>query len=100
MKTCKSGYYYCTDDKKCKPIPGGYHIGRGGWLEKDEGKKNGKNGNGSNGHSNGNGNGNGNGSNGSNGGNGNGGGNGGGGMGESVRLPLNIEIPRNETEFN
>ena len=43
MKTCKSGYYYCTDDKKCKPIPGGYHIGRGGWLEKDEGKKNGKN---------------------------------------------------------
>ena len=100
MKTCKSGYYYCTDDKKCKPIPGGYHIGRGGWLEKDEGKKNGKNGNGSNGHSNGNGNGNGNGGNGSNGGNGNGGGNGGGGMGESVRLPLNIEIPRNETEFN
>ena len=100
MKTCKSGYYYCTDDKKCKPIPGGYHIGRGGWLEKDEGKKNGKNGNGSNGNSNGNGNGNGNGSNGSNGGNGNGGGNGGGGMGESVRLPLNIEIPTNQTEFN
>ena len=99
MKTCKSGYYYCTDDKKCKPIPGGYHIGRGGWLEKDEGKKNGKNGNGSNGHSNGNGNGNGNGGNGSNGGNG-GGGNGGGGMGESVRLPLNIEIPTNQTEFN
>jgi len=103
MKTCKSGYYYCTDDKKCKPIPGGYHIGRGGWLEKDEGKKNGKNGNGSNGHSNGNGNGNGNGGNGSNGGNGGsngGGGNGGGGMGESVRLPLNIEIPKNQTEFN
>ena len=103
MKTCKSGYYYCTDDKKCKPIPGGYHIGRGGWLEKDEGKKNGKNGNGSNGHSNGNGNGNGNGGNGSNGGNGGGnggGGNGGGGMGESVRLPLNIEIPTNQTEFN
>ena len=100
MKTCKSGYYYCTDDKKCKPIPGGYHIGRGGWLEKDEGKKNGKNGNGSNGHSNGNGNGNGNGGNGSNGGNGNGGGNGGGGMGESVTLPLNVEIPTNQTEFN
>ena len=103
MKTCKSGYYYCTDDKKCKPIPGGYHIGRGGYLEKDEGKKNGKNGNGSNGHSNGNGNGNGNGGNGSNGGNGGsngGGGNGGGGMGESVRLPLNIEIPKNQTEFN
>ena len=76
MKTCKSGYYYCTDAKKCKPIPGGYHIGRCGYLEPDEGKKNGKNGNGSNGNSNGNGNGNGTGSNGSNG--GNGGGNGGG----------------------
>ena len=103
MKTCKSGYYYCTDDEKCKRIPSGHHIGRGGYLEPDEGKKNGKNGNGSNGHSNGNGNGNGNGGNGSNGGNGGGnggGGNGGGGMGESVRLPLNIEIPRNETEFN
>ena len=62
-----------------------------------------RNGNGSNGHSNGNGNGNGNGGNGSNGGNGGsngGGGNGGGGMGESVRLPLNIEIPKNQTEFN
>ena len=75
MKTCKSGYYYCTDDKKCKPIPGGYHIGRGGWLEKDEGKKNG---NGSNGTGNGNGNGNGNGGSNGNGG-GNGSGNGGGG---------------------
>jgi len=103
MKKCKSGYYYCFDEKKCKPMPGGYHVGRGGMLEKDESKKNGKNGNGSNGHSNGNGNGNGNGGNGSNGGNGGGnggGGNGGGGMGESVRLPLNIEIPANQTEFN
>ena len=36
MKTCKSGQYYCTKDKKCKPIPGGYHVGRGGWLEKDD----------------------------------------------------------------
>ena len=98
MKKCKSGYYYCFDEKKCKPMPVGYHVGRGGMLEKDESKKNGKNGNGSNGHSNGNGNGNGNGGNGSNG--GNGGGNGGGGMGESVRLPLNIEIPTNQTEFN
>ena len=77
---CKPGYYYCYTDKKCKKMPLGYHIGRGGYLAKDDnessenGKKNGngKNGNG-NGHSNGNGNGNGNG--------GNGGGNGGGGNG-------------------
>ena len=102
MKTCKSGQYYCTKDKKCKPIPGGYHVGRGGGLEKDDDSKK-KNGNGNgNGHSNGNGNGsngNGNGSNGSSG-NGNGGGNGGGVSEEIIRLPLNIEIPRNETEFN
>ena len=80
MKTCKSGQYYCTKDKKCKPIPGGYHVGRGGWLEKDDDSKK-KNGNGNgNGNANGNGNGsngNGNGGNGSSG-NGNGGGNGGG----------------------
>ncbi len=80
MKTCKSGQYYCTKDKKCKPIPSGYHVGRGGWLEKDDDSKK-KNGNGNgNGHSNGNGNGsngNGNGGNGSSY-NGNGGGNGGG----------------------
>ena len=80
MKTCKSGQYYCTKDKKCKPIPGGYHVGRGGWLEKDDDSKK-KNGNGNgNGNANGNGNGSngyGNGGNGSSG-NGNGGGNGGG----------------------
>ena len=80
MKTCKSGQYYCTKSKKCKPIPGGYHVGRGGWLEKDDDSKK-KNGNGNgNGNANGNGNGsngNGNGGNGSSG-NGNGGGNGGG----------------------
>ena len=65
---CKPGYYYCYTDKKCKKMPMGYHIGRGGYLAKDDnessenGKKNGngKNGNG-NGHSNGNGGGNGNG---------------------------------------
>ena len=59
---CKPGYYYCYTDKKCKKMPMGYHIGRGGYLAKDDnessenGKKNGngKNGNG-NGHSNGNG---------------------------------------------
>ena len=43
-KRCPPGKYYCFEEKKCKKIPGGYHIGRGGWLEKDEGKKNGKNG--------------------------------------------------------
>ena len=76
MKKCPPGQYYCTDRKKCMPIPSGYHVGRGGWLEKD--KKNGSN--------NGNGSGNGNGSNG-NGGNGNGnGGNGGGGVSESITI--------------
>ena len=102
MKTCKSGQYYCTKDKKCKPIPSGYHVGRGGWLEKDDDSKK-KNGNGNgNGNANGNGNGSngsGNGANGS-GGNGNGGSNGGGVSEEMIRLPLNIEIPRNQTEFN
>ena len=34
-KRCKVGYYYCFTDKKCKKIPGGYHVGRGGYLEKD-----------------------------------------------------------------
>ncbi len=90
-KSCPPGKYYCYDRKKCMPIPTGYHVGRGGYLEQDEDKKNGKsnNGNGSgNGHS-----GNGNGGNG----NGNGGGNG-GGVSESFNL--NIEVPKNQTEFN
>ena len=39
MKKCPPGKYYCTDRKKCMPIPSGYYVGRGGWLEKD--KKNG-----------------------------------------------------------
>ena len=67
-KKCPAGKYWCFDDKKCKSIPSGYHIGRRGYLEQDqedEGKKNGSN--------NGNGNGNGHSGNG-NGGNGNGGG--------------------------
>ncbi len=69
-KTCPSGKYYCHDKKKCMPIPRGYYVGRGGYLEKDDdSKKNGSNGNG---NSNG-GSGNGNGGHG-NGGNGNGGG--------------------------
>jgi len=68
-KTCPAGSYYCYQDKKCKKIPQGYHIGRGGYLEHDDDSKNGSNGNGNGNGSNGNGNG-GNG----NGGNGNGGG--------------------------
>ena len=73
-KRCPKGQYWCYTDKKCKKIPGGYHIGRGGYLEQDEdGKKNGSN----------NGNGSGNGNNGSSdsSGSGNGSGNGGGGNG-------------------
>ena len=56
-KRCKVGYYYCFTDKKCKKIPGGYHVGRGGYLEKDndeeDTKKGGSNGSGQNGDSNG-----------------------------------------------
>ena len=82
MKKCKSGYYYCNTDKKCKPIPRGYRVGYGGYLRKEKDDDDSKN------KSNGNGNGNGNGSNGNgNGGNGsggNGGGGNGGGMGEEV----------------
>ena len=69
MKKCKSGYYYCNTDKKCKPIPSGYRVGFGGYLRQEK----------SNGKKNGNGNGNGNGGNGGNGGGNGGGGNGGGG---------------------
>jgi len=77
-KRCPAGEYYCYTDKKCKKMPRGYHVGRGGYLEKDNdndsedsnGTKNG----GSNGGNGSNGNGNG-----GNGGGGNGGGNGGGG---------------------
>ena len=87
-KKCPDGKYWCYTGKKCKKIPHGYHIGRRGYLEQDdEEKENGSNnGNGSgNGHS----------------GNGNGGnGNGGGGLGESFNLPLNLEIPSNQKDFN
>ena len=78
MKKCPQGEYYCNKDKRCKPIPKGWHVMRGGYLMRDEDHKK-KNGNG-NGHSNGNGNGNGNGS------NGNGNGGNGGGVSEAVRL--------------
>ena len=85
MKKCPPGEYYCNEDKKCKPIPRGYHTTRLGWLVRDTEEKK-KNGNG-NGTNNGNGNGNGHSGNG-NGGNGNGsnGGNG-GGVSESTYLP-------------
>ena len=32
MKKCKSGYYYCNTDKKCKPIPDGYKVREDGFL--------------------------------------------------------------------
>ena len=84
-KKCPPGKYYCFDDKKCKKIPRGYHIGARGFLARVTKEKNGP-GNG-NGNSNGNGNG-GNGSGNGNGGSGgNGGGNGsGGGVGEDVEI--------------
>jgi len=68
-KRCPAGKYYCFTDKKCKKMPSGYHVGRGGYLEKDDDSED------SNGPKNGN-------SNGDNGSNGNGnGGNGSGGNG-------------------
>ena len=78
MKKCKSGYYYCNTDKKCKPIPRGYRVGYGGYLRKekdddDSKTKSNGNGNGSNGNGNG-----------GNGSGGNGGGGNGGGMGEEI----------------
>tara|TARA_B100000287_G_scaffold81797_1_gene74436 strand:- start:30 stop:317 length:288 start_codon:yes stop_codon:yes gene_type:complete len=81
-KKCPDGQYWCFQDKKCKKIPRGYHVGRSGYLAHDhDDDTTKKNGNGSNGT--GNGNGNGNGHSGSNGnGGGNGSGNGGGGGGE------------------
>jgi len=60
-KRCPAGKYYCFTDKKCKKMPSGYHVGRGGYLEKDDDSEdsNGpKNGN-SNGDNSSNGNGNG-----------------------------------------
>ena len=34
-KSCPQGQYYCYTDKKCKKLPVGYHMGRGGYLAKD-----------------------------------------------------------------
>ena len=45
MKKCKPGEYYCYTDKKCKKIPMGWHIARGGYIEKDDEKEEKKNGN-------------------------------------------------------
>ena len=77
-KRCPEGKYWCYDDQKCKKIPNGYHIGRGGYLARGDNRSDSGNGNGNGNGGNGNG-GNGNGGNGG-GGNG-GGGNGGGGNG-------------------
>ena len=56
-KSWRSGYYWCFDDKKCKKIPLGYHIGSRGYLYPDkdddgnsDGNGNGKNGNGNGGN--------------------------------------------------
>ena len=40
-KRCPTGKYYCFDEKKCKKIPRGYHVGGRGYLENDEEEKNG-----------------------------------------------------------
>ena len=45
-KSCPPGKYWCYTDKKCKKVPMGYYVGRGGYLSKEnedgeEGKKNG-----------------------------------------------------------
>ena len=34
-KSCGEGQYYCHDDEKCKPIPKGYKVGKGGMLVKE-----------------------------------------------------------------
>jgi hypothetical protein len=46
MAKCKQGYYWCYTDEKCKKIPLGWHVGRGGVIEKDEEGKDGNNKNG------------------------------------------------------
>ena len=35
-ESCGKGMYYCTDDKKCKPIPKGYKEGKDGMLVKED----------------------------------------------------------------
>ena len=48
-KSCPAGKYWCYDSKKCKTIPTGWYVGRGGYLEKEEETKK-KNGNGNGDH--------------------------------------------------
>ena len=97
MKKCPQGEYYCNQDKKCKPIPSGYHTARGGFLVRDNYTKKNGNGNG-NGHSNGNGN--------VNGSNGNGNGGNGGGVSEAVRLHpktgniISVNLARRGNDYN
>ena len=52
-KRCPSGKYWCFTDKKCKKIPVGYHIGRGGYLAQDNDNTESDDGNGKNGNGNG-----------------------------------------------
>lgn len=55
-KRCPSGKYWCFTSKKCKNIPSGYYVGRGGYLEKDNDEEsNETNANGNGGESGGNG---------------------------------------------
>ena len=57
-KKCPPGKYYCFNDKKCKKIPRGYHIGARGYLARDNrSDSDGDDGSNGNGSSNGNGNG-------------------------------------------
>ena len=35
-KSCPDGKYWCFDDEKCKKIPKGYSIGRGGYLSRED----------------------------------------------------------------
>ena len=72
MAKCKQGHYWCYTDEKCKKIPLGWHVGRGGYLSRED--ENGEEGKKKNGKKNGNG----------NGGNGNGDSNGGGDAGGGI----------------
>ena len=35
-KSCPDGKYWCFDDEKCKKIPKGYSVGRGGYLSRED----------------------------------------------------------------
>jgi len=64
-KRCPSGEYYCHTREKCMPVPKGWHVGRAGYLAKDdENNENGQTGNGNSHNANNGSGGNGNGSNG------------------------------------